>query len=152
MIRQATHNDIPVLVGLVLGFFANGELCGTGLEPDADTIEFFIQDLIDDGGMVFVAEIDGEIMGAIAGRIAPWMFNAEISTLVEIGWFIPRENRNKYPMAAMSLRKAFHKWGKSQGASVLIMSSTKREESPRVIQMYEKSGLKHVDSNFVGRL
>jgi hypothetical protein len=152
MIREANQDDVIVLTGLVNGFFANGELDGTGLEPDSDTIEFFIRDLLDDGGKVFVAEIEGQIVGAIAGRIAPWMFNYNISILVELGWFIPKESRERYPMAAMSLRKTFHKWGKARGATVLIMSSTTREESPRVRQFYEKSGLKHVDSNYIGRL
>lgn len=153
MIRYATHNDIPALTALVLGFFSNGELDGTGLECDQDTIEFFVQDNIDlDDRAVMVAEINGEIIGAIAGGVTPWMFNADILTLMELGWFIPKANRGKYPMAALALRKKFHQWGRDKGATVLIMVSTKREESERVMRMYEKSGLKHIDSNYVGRL
>lgn len=153
MIRHATHDDIPALTALVLGFFANGELSGTGLTCDPDTIEFFVQDNIDlDERAVMVAEINGEIIGAIAGGVAPWMFNANIMTLMELGWFIPKENRGKYPMSALALRKQFRRWGKDKGATVIIMVSTKREESERVIKFYEKDGLRHIDSNFVGRL
>jgi hypothetical protein len=153
LIRPATHSDIPALVDMVMGFFANGELDGTGLTPDRDTIEFFIQDNIDMiGRAVFVAEIDGEVIGAIAGGLAPWMWNANILTLIETGWFIPKIHRDKYKMAAMSLRKQFHKWGRQAGATVLIMSSTSREESPRVRKFYEDSGLRILDFNYVGPL
>ena len=152
MIREATHSDINALTNLVIGFFANGELDDTGLSPDAYTIEFFIQDLIDDGGIVLVAEKDGMILGAIAGRVTTWMFNHDVKTLVELGWFIPKECRELYPMAAMSLRKRFQRMGKELGATVLIMSSTTREESPRVREFYEKSGLKELDKNYVGLL
>ena len=152
MIRPAIHSDIPALIDMVMEFFANNELEGTGLIPDADTIEFFMQDLIDvPGHVVLVAEVAGEIIGAIAGGVMPWMFNANIMTLMELGWFVPKRNREKHGIA-MKLRNTFHKWGKEQGASVLVMVSTKREESPRVMAFYEKSGLKHIDSNFIGRL
>lgn len=153
MIRPATHNDVPALIQLALGFFENGELDGTGLETDADTVEFLFRDMLDmETHTVFVAEVDGKVVGGIAGGVQPWMFNADILVLHELGWFIPKENRGKYPMAAMSLRKKFHQWGRDRGATVLIMSSTEREESPRVIQFYKDSGLRLMDHNFVGRL
>jgi hypothetical protein len=153
MIRPAQHSDTPVLVGLVMSFFSNGELDGTGLTPDPVTLEFFIEDAINaDDSCILVAEVDGQVVGAIAGEVSRWWCNYDNICLVERGWFIPKENRGKYPMAAMSLRKQFHKWGKERGATTLVMVSTVREESPRVMEMYKKSGLKHIDNNFIGRL
>lgn len=153
MIRPATHADVAALTTGLAHFFDAVELTDSGLTPDMDTIEFFIRDSIDEDHRCFlVAECDGNLVGGITGVVAPWMWNANILTLVELGWFVPKEYRKQYPVAAMQLRKRFHQWGKDMGATVLCMSSTKREESPRVIQMYEKSGLRHLDSNFVGRL
>ena len=153
MIRQAEYKDIPVCMELVNGFFAHGELDGTGLEVDQDTIEFAIQDMIDlDNAVVFVAEVDGMVVGSIGGYVFPWSLNANILVLQEKGWFIPPENRMKYPVAALGLKKAFMKWGKEKGATVICMVSTKRDETPRVIQMYEKWGLILMDHNFVGKL
>lgn len=154
MIRQATYEDIPTLTKLVMGFFANGELYNTGLEPDPDTIEFFIEDRIEEPTFrILVADADGEIMGAIAGGIAPWMFNANIITLMELGWFVPQENRRKCARDAMQLKNDFYAWGRMMGATTLIMVSTEREESPRVIEMYQKRwGLRRIDSNFIGKL
>jgi hypothetical protein len=152
MIRAATQNDIPELTALVLSFFSHDELADTGLTPDPLTIEFFVSDILENPDYtILVSDVDGVIIGAIAGFVAPWMFNADIITLAELGWFIPKEHRNNL-MAAMQLRRAFHKWGKERGATVLIMVSTTREESPRVRQFYEKSGLRHIDSNYIGRL
>jgi len=153
MIRSATHADATALTDLVGEFFANGELDGTGLMVDPLTLEFFIQDCIDqDHCCILVAEHDGEVTGCIAGVITPWMFNADIRILAEIGWFIPKRHRAQHPTDAISLLKAFRKWGRANGASVLNIVSTVREESPRVIQMYHNIGLRHIDNNFIGRL
>jgi len=153
MIREATHADIPILTKGIIEFLSGVGLEEVGLVPDSETIEFFVQDCIDMDGYTFlVAEEDNQIVGGIVGCVIPWEFNANIMALVEKGWFVPKEFRAKYGMAAMRLRKRFHQWGKEQGATVLCMVSTKREESPRVMQMYEKSGLKLIDSNFIGRL
>ena len=152
-IRHATYADIPALMDLVSSFFANGELDGTGLHCDPDTIEFFIQDAIDsETHGVLVAEDGPTIIGFIAGALVPWMFNANIKMLCELGWFIPKTHRKTYPMAALRLLKAFKQWGRDNGATVLLIVSTVREESPRVIEMYRNMGLKHIDNNFIGRL
>lgn len=153
MIRPATYQDIPTLTDMVLEFFSNDELADTGLTPDRDTIEFFIEDLISsDMHVIIVAEADGLIVGSIAGGITPWMFNANITMLAELGWFIPKQYRKKYPVMAMKLRRALQGWGKDNGATVLAMSSTTREESPRVREFYAKTGLRHMDSNYIGKL
>lgn len=152
MIREATHSDIPRLISGTAEFF-DGILDGTGLVPDPVTIEFFIQDLIDlEDSVVFVAEEDGEVVGAILGKVHPWMFNHNTICLTELGWFVPTYTREKYPKAGISLLMALRKWGKAMNATQLVMTSTKREESPRVMQMYDKMGLVHIDSNFIGRL
>lgn len=152
-IREATYADIPALTSIVLEFFSNGELDGTGLSCDTDTVEFFIQDTIDSETHVWlVAEDQGCVVGCIAGGVMPWMFNANILMLCELGWFVPKKNRERYPMAALHLLKAFKRWGKERGATVLMIVSTVREESPRVIQLYKKMGLVHIDNNFIGEL
>jgi len=153
MIRPAIPSDAPVLIDLISSFFANGELNGTGLSLDADTVEFFVQDCIElDEHCVLVAEVDGQVVGAIAGTLTTWWGNTNIKMVVERGWFIPKGNRRKYPMAAMSLRKRLRQWGKDNGATVIMMVSTVREESPRVKEMYEKDRLIHIDNNFIGPL
>ena len=154
MIRHAVHDDIPRLIPLVMAFMAGvEELTAAGLVPDSDTIEFLLEDCIDSETCgVLLAEVDGEIVGGIFGAVVPWMFNAEIRCLQELGWFIPKEQREKYPMAAMGLWKRFRQWGKEQGATVFCMVSTVREESPRVRQMYAKAGLVPIETKFIGRL
>lgn len=142
------------MIPIVMEFFEGvEELESAGLAPDVLTIEFMLQDYIDlETHCILVAEVNEEIIGGIKGFVAPWQYNADIMTLVEGGWFIPSRNRKLYPVAAMSLRKQLKSWGKEQGATTLIMSSTAREESPRVRQFYEKSGLALFDYNYLGRL
>jgi len=154
MIRPAEYRDIPVMMEMCASFMTDvPELEALGMTPDPDTIEFLLQDHIDlDSCCILVAEVDGQIIGGIIGLVAPWQWNGNIITLIERGWFIPKENRGKYPMAALGLRRQFYKWGKEQGATVLVMVSTVREESPRVIEHYKKDGMIHMDNNFLRRL
>jgi hypothetical protein len=153
MIRPATHNDAAVIIQLVDEFFSHGELDDTGLTVDFDTLDFFIRDAIEDESMcILVAEDNGQIIGAIAGAVRRWMFNYDIKVLHELGWFIPKQYRKDYPKAAFQLLRGLKTWGKAQGATVLNIVSTTREESPRVMEFYRGQGLRNIDSNFVGRL
>lgn len=153
MIRPAMYSDIPALTARIIEFFSGVELSDVGLIPDQDTIEFFVQDCIDlESHLFLVAEEDGQIVGGIVGCVGTWEFNANTICLFEKGWFIPVEFRRKYARAAMGLKREFYKWGKDQGCTVLCMVSTVREESPRVIKLYDHEGLKLIDHNMVRRL
>jgi hypothetical protein len=153
MIRPAEYRDIPALVELVMEFFEDSPTVDMGMPADPDTIEFFLQDCIDlDDKTVLVADVDGEIIGGIGGGVSPWIWNANITALIELGWFVPLASRERHPLEGMRLKRVFYQWGRDNGATHLIMVSTKREESPRVIKFYEKSGLVCADNNYLGRL
>ena len=126
MIRHATHDDIPALIELVLGFFANGELDGTGLTPDRDTIEFLITDYIEsDQHAVFVVEDGGVIIAASAACLVPWVFNYDQKIAMEtvvVG-------EGLAPLR--SIRRAFAQWGKVMGAVASTVSSPPKDKDTR---------------------
>lgn len=153
MIREVTTDDIEAIINLSAEFFSEVDLAGAGLSLDRDTMEFFVIDGMADPDMnCFLLEENGEPVGFIAGMVRPWMFNAEISVLTELVWYVRKSAREANPMGAFMLLKALKKWGKARGATVLHISSTAREESPRVLEFYRRQGLIPLDNNFIGGL
>lgn len=154
MIRPATLNDIATLCLMARQFYSVGNLEGTGLECDIGSIASVMESLIDDSQsstvLVAVSE-SGEIIGTIAGRITPWMFNVYQTVLSELWWFVPEQHRSN-KMAAARLLSELKRWGRSKGAKHMVISSTERPEQEMVINMYAKLGLRLKDVNFIGRL
>ena len=140
MIRQAEYKDIPVCMELVNGFFAHGELDGTGLFTDKDTVEFLLQDLIDiESSALLVAEEDGKLIGGIAGKVVPWVFNADQLILMEV--FIVGDSR-----CLRQLRKAFRKWGSVFNPTTNIIQSP----CPAKYLPEKKGRMRHMESTYAG--
>ena len=153
MIREASYADIDQIAGLVAEFFSCGNLEGTGLEIDNDSVLDLVTDVLDSkDSCLYVCEGNGIIAGVSAGFVRPWELNKNIIVLEEFWWFVREDHREKYPMAAFLLLKKLFNWGKSMGATVKIISSNKRAESERVMASYQKMGMVMTDSNFIGRL
>lgn len=149
IVRPARHIDVEAGVALVKRFLDTG--VQTGLVPDEDTIHYLISDLIDEeDGAAFVAVEDGKVVGGILGRVTPWQFNFEVKVLVEMGWYMLEEYRGT--SAGGRLLAMLKRWGKSRGATALVMITTERAESPRVKDFYEGIGLKHIETTFAGRI
>jgi len=143
MVRLATKEDIDILADMALEF-------ALPFEHDRISIKMFMARLISSPAhILMVSEDDRGITGSIAGGTSPWMFNFDITVLHEMWWFVPKKFR-EHRSPAFPLFKALMKWGKDEGATMRVISSTEREESPRVIKFYKKLGLTLMDHNYVG--
>jgi len=153
MIREASYSDIDQIAGLVAEFFSCGNLEGTGLSIDNDSVLDFITDVLDSKtACLFVCEKNGIIIGVSAGLVRPWELNKNIVILEEFWWFVPDKYRKENQIAAFLLLKKLFGWGKSMGATVKTISSNKRAESESVMAVYQKMGMTMTDSKFIGRM
>ena len=150
-VRPATYDDIPALTLLTAEFFQTSN--GLDLPIDRDSVEFLIQDHIEmDTCIILVSEVQGKIVGCIAGAVAPWRFNYDIKFLIESAWFVSKENQNKYPGEVRNLWNAFKRQGKQLGAEYVAMTSNNRPEKARLERFFTKNKLRHIDSTFCGGL
>jgi hypothetical protein len=140
MIRLAEYKDIEFMTSRVESLFAKNELEGTGLFTDRDTIEFLLQDLIDaENCVLLVDEEEGSLIGGIAGKIVPWVFNAEQIVLMEI--FIIGDSR-----CLRQLRKALRSWGSAfNPITNVIMSPVPAKYLPE-----KKGQMRHMETTYAG--
>lgn len=92
MIREATHNDLDIVVKLGLSFFneAKTELTPKFSEEKAIAV---ICNMIDNGDCIlYVAEHDGVIVGMIGAMISEHWFSEEIIAQ-ELFWYVLPEHR-----------------------------------------------------------
>ncbi|EHD22077.1 MULTISPECIES: GNAT family N-acetyltransferase [Brenneria] len=138
MIRHATIEDIPALVLLGMRMHAesnyqkisfNAEKCA-GLADQLITSQY---------GVVLVAETGGQIIGWMAGGVAPFWFSHDRMAF-EYGVFIDAEHRGG--SAGYRLVKAFIGWAKGHNAVEIRMGITTGVHEERTGDLYQKLGLK----------
>lgn len=111
MIRPANIEDIEAI--LKLGKELHQSSTYSSMEFDSDKVRQLMSGLIEGAGVVFVAVVDGEIVGGIAGGVAEYWFNREIHGF-DFSFFISEEKRTG--SLAMRLLFALENWCKSRGA------------------------------------
>ena len=86
MIRAAKATDTPALVRMGGAFFDATPL-GSMFEFSADSLERFLESsLQSDRQAIMVAEVGGDVVGAIAGLVFPMFMNDSILVCQELFW------------------------------------------------------------------
>ncbi|GKV93527.1 GNAT family N-acetyltransferase [Pectobacterium aroidearum] len=142
MIRQATKEDIPALV--LLGMRMHQESSYRNLSFDVEKCAGLADQLIaSEYGAVLVAEKDGEIIGWMAGGIAPFWFSHDRMAF-EYGVFIDADQRGG--SAGYRLVKEFVRWAKERGVVEIRMGITTGVHEDRTGDLYQRLGLQRTGS------
>lgn len=136
MVRQATEQDIEQLTAMARDFIGYSAY-GTMIEPSDDDIHAGISAIIRSGGM-FVAEVEGKVVGAIAGAIAPMWFAPSITCAIELAWWVdPAHRMTRIPFRLMA---ALEGWAKDAGAKFLCMSELVVDGETPIAKMLARMG------------
>jgi GNAT superfamily N-acetyltransferase len=137
MIRAAKHSDVPRLIEL-------GELLHSSTSYSAQPFNreksaAFLGSLIDgQGGVVFVSERDGEIIGGMAGGIVDQWFNDDLIAY-DYSLFVEPSKRSGF--VAMRLILAFQEWARIKGAKQIHMGIGTGVNVEGTTRLYESLGL-----------
>jgi L-amino acid N-acyltransferase YncA len=119
MIRPATNDDIPRIIEL--GRLLHQSSSYAAMEFDEGMAASFIEQLISGVGVVFVAEIDGVVVGGIAGGITEQWFSSELLAF-DYSFFIDPKTRSG--ITATKLVRAFTEWARLKGAKHIQIGIT----------------------------
>lgn len=136
-IRAATQEDVPLI--LDLGEQLHRESPRWSRIPFVrERAETMIRGLIAiDDGVVFVAEVDGQVVGGIAGVIEQhWASTARVAH--EVSFFMDREHRGGF--SACRLICALRAWGEIRGAAWLHVGTSTGVDPEMTARLYEKLG------------
>lgn len=111
MIRPATLDDLDAIIAL--GSVLHATSVYRAMPFDADKVRVLMDGLISGAGVVFVADLAGNVVGGIAGAVSEHWFNRELHGF-EYSFFIDRQHRGG--SMALRLLCAFESWCKAKGA------------------------------------
>lgn len=130
MIRPATQEDIPRLVELGTMLHDISAYAGSAYNPEK--VARFLGDLVNGLGVVFVAEVSGEVVGGFAGAITEQWFSDDLIAY-DYSFFI--EPSRRHGILATRLMLAFREWARIKGAKEIhvgIMTGMQVEGTTRL--------------------
>jgi hypothetical protein len=141
IIREATETDVHQLVQVGSHFFSEMGYSRT-VPFDELSCATGIHRLMDAGAMIFVADVDGEVVGTIIGLMSSLWCQPHVPTAVEMAWWVMPKYRG--PIGIRLLRK-FEEWGKAQGAKFLVMSDIALDGKSGVADMLGRMNYQTVE-------
>lgn len=138
MIRPAKHSDVPRLIelGTLLHDTSNYRSMAFSPSKSAD----FLHSLINGLGVVFVAEVDGEVIGGMAGGVTDQWFSDD---LIAYDYSIFIEPGRRSGITARRLILAFEAWAIIKGAKQLHMGIGTGINVEGTVRLYQSCGLNH---------
>lgn len=148
MIRPASHADIPRIIELGTILHQTTSYVAQPFNPEKAAK--FMAALIDGtAGVLFVSEIDGVVVGGMAGGIVDQWFNDD---LIAYDYSIFVEPGRRNGIIAARLIRAFEEWARIKGAKQIHMGIGTDVNVAGTSRLYESLGLKHFGPLFVKEL
>lgn len=137
MIRPGRFDDIRRL--LELGEMLHAESCFADQPFDRLKVADHLASLVvgANGGVLFVAERDGEVIGGMAGAFTEQWFNRE-RVVFDYSLFI--EPAKRHGITAVRLIRALVEWAKIKGASHISIGITTGIHVESTARLYQSQG------------
>lgn len=143
-VRRAEFTDAPWLLTQLRAFAQFFGSKHSLFPSDDDQIVDVLHAMVE-SKVFFVAEdSSGKLTGFIAGMLAEHPYNAAITVLTELFWWVDPEHRGS--SAGARLLQAFTEYGREH-ADWIVM--TLEAKSPIDPQSLERRGFKHFESSFL---
>ena len=139
-IRVANKNDVPILVEMGGNFIKESPTyTQRGYIPEKTAMHF--NWLLDGNGVIFVAEIFGEIVGAFIGGITTdWQ--SEHKLAFDYVMYVKPEHRTN--SVAKELVNAFVLWAKEMGADRINCGTATMVNTEQCVALYKSFGFEVV--------
>lgn len=136
LIRKATVEDLDEI--LTLCKTMHKESSYSGIEPNKEKTQSFIQNEIDDRDSLFLVLLYKEvIVGIFLGKIVSYFFSNDLQAMDYL-LYIQKEKRGS--IGALKLLKSYICWAKEQKVKEIVLSSTTGINLDRTEGIYRKLG------------
>lgn len=139
MIRPAKHSDVPRLIELGTLLHATTSYSTMSFCPDKSAA--FLHELINGQGVVFVAEVRGEVVGGMAGAVTEQWFSNDLIAY-DYSIFVEPSKRNG--VIAVRLIQTFKEWARIKGAKQIYMGIGTGVSVEGTTRLYESQGLRNI--------
>ncbi|MBA6043835.1 GNAT family N-acetyltransferase [Pseudomonas lactis] len=139
MIRPAKHSDVPRLIELGTLLHSITSYSTMSFCPVKSAA--FLHELINGQGVVFVAEVRGEVVGGMAGGVIDQWFSNDLIAY-DYSLFVEPSKRNG--VIAVRLIQTFKEWAKLKGAKQIYMGIGTGVSVEGTTRLYESQGLRNI--------
>ncbi|KRP91057.1 hypothetical protein TX25_18850 [Pseudomonas lactis] len=139
MIRPAKHSDVPRLIELGTLLHSTTSYSTMNFCPVKSAA--FLHELINGQGVVFVAEVRGEVVGGMAGGVIDQWFSNDLIAY-DYSLFVEPSKRNG--VIAVRLIQTFKEWAKLKGAKQIYMGIGTGVSVEGTTRLYESQGLRNI--------
>lgn len=147
-VRPATKADLPTIAGMGSSFFGHTRYARFVQADEAQILYTFERIL--EHGAVFVAEIDGRVVGFIACVMHGAWFDPSFRIAIETSWWMHPDARGR--PEGVRLLFAFERWAKEQGANAICMSDIRLDEESPAGDILERLGYQVSERTFIKEL
>ncbi len=147
LVRKATETDLPEYIKLAQAFHAASPMHGSIEFDVAGYSQFYLSSLQNDDVGIWLAEIDGQIVG-ICGAIAyPMYFNPSARVVQELWWWLTPASRGSG--AGGQMFKQIDQWAKEKNASALFMIALEDNRAKKMENLYIRAGFRPMERTFI---
>ena len=147
IVRKATETDLPQYLVLAQTFHAASPMHGS-IEFDVPGYsQFYLSSLQNDSVGIWLAEIEGQIVG-ICGAVAyPLYFNPAALVVQELWWWLTPASRGSG--AGGQMFKQIEQWAKEKNAAALFMIALEDNRAKKMENLYIRAGFKPMERTFI---
>lgn len=147
IVRKATEADLPQYLVLAQAFHAASPMHGV-IEFDVlGYSQFYLSSLQNDSVGIWLAEIDGQIVG-ICGAVAyPLYFNPAALVVQELWWWLTPASRGSG--AGGRMFEQIEQWAKEKNAAALFMIALEDNRAKKMENLYIRAGFKPMERTFI---
>lgn len=146
-VRLATTADADALLRMAKHFINYGPH-GSMLDISDEQLQHQIAELLAYPNVsLFVAELDGRVVGMIVGVLnAPW-YAPHITMATELAWWVEPEARGT--TVALRLVKMYEGWAAANGAQFTTMSALEMDNENVVGGMLQRIGYAKAETTYI---
>ena len=138
-VRPATLVDIPALVAMGQAFLHASHYARFYADNPAQVAQLAERLITSPGGVVFVAEKEGQVVGMLAAVVYDHFISAQRVASEVVFWVDPASRG-----LGLKLLRATERWARAQGALALQMISPNAE----VDRLYDRLGFSPIERAF----
>ena len=146
-VRRATQADLPQYLVHAQAFHAASPMHGTiDFDPEGYS-QFYLSSLENDNVGIWLAEIDGEIVGVCGAVAYPLYFNPSAMVVQELWWWLTPAARGTG--AGKQMFNQIEHWTKEKQASALFMIALEDKRAKKMENLYIRAGFKPMERTFI---
>lgn len=146
-VRKAMATDLDEYVKLARDFHDASPMHGVADFDEQGYSNFFLHSIMEENVGIWLAEIDGEMVGITGALVYPLYFSPGNLVAQELWWWLTPAARGSG--AGSKMFKQLEQWAQEKGAKALFMIALEDDRAAKMEKVYARAGFKPLERTFI---